>query len=232
MGSGFCSIKEAATRLGKTERTVYNLIKEGRIRKKIVEGRTLLDLEDVELAAVDSGEDGPPLNRKTFYRMQSQIQKLQDQVHALMHSLGLRDAPPLRPDTVSCAGLIQAVQQYLFVEDREKVWTPGFVEQWAGILERMDEETFAAITKTANDQQAWVPFFKFCAELADFCWENDKKTPSLAWQALAGKLETARKNMRGAVVTWVEMGRGTIPPHILEALGSNREALVARLAKG
>jgi excisionase family DNA binding protein len=232
MGSGFYSVKEAALRLQKSERTIYTLIKEGRIRKRTVDGRVQLEKEDVDLVAVDLGEDSPPLNRKTFFQLESKVRKLQDQVRALMAALEMRSEPPMRPDPAACASIIQAVQQCLYVENREEIWTEPFVEKWAALLERIDEITFEAITHTANDQQAWVPFFRFCSELADFCWENDRKVPSLAWQALAGRLETARKDMRASVVTWVEMGRGTIPQHVLDALGSHREVLRARLAKG
>jgi len=232
MGSGFYTFQEASKRLNRSTRSLHDYVKKGFLKKRLEDGQPVLDREDVDLMAVDMGVDAPSMNRKTFLQMQTLLEKTVNEVRALKHALGLRDVQPLRPAQVVCEGLISACTTYLHIDDRDKWWTVDLIEKWSDFFERMDEETFNAFSKTANDPQAWVPFFKFCAELADFCWEQDKKTPSLAWQARAGRLETARQRLRGVVVTWLEMGRGTIPSNLLDVLGSNREALLGRIAKG
>ena len=231
MGSGFYSIKEAALRLQKSERSVYEYIRNGFIKKTTVDGEVRLDREDVELMAVDAGVDAPSVNRKTIFQMQSQIKKLQDEMVAAKHALGLRDVPPMRPDPASCASFITAVSYYMTV-NREKEWTKDFLEKWAHILEMVDEVVLESLSNVSNNPQAWVPFFQFCSAMADFCWENDLKRPSLEWQGMAGRLETVRNHLRRVIVLWVEMGRGTIPEGILDALKTHKEALAGRLAKG
>ena len=157
---------------------------------------------------------------------------MEDELRAVKYALGLRDTPPLRPDEKGCLGMISACTTYLGIQDKAQHWTQKLVDDWAGLFELMDEETFAAFAKASNNPSAWVPFFKFCSDLMDFCWANDKQTPSLAWQAKAGRLDTARQHLRRVIVTMVEMGKGTVPQQFLEALGSNREALLAQMAKG
>lgn len=232
MGSGFYSIKEAALRLNKSERSVYGYIKNGFIKKTTVDGQARLDREDVDLLAVDLGSDAPALNRKTFFQMQSQLKKLQDQMGAVMHILEMRSVPPLRPDAPTSTGILHGVQHYMSLQNREEHWTQAKIGEWASILERIDEQTLSAFVEVSNNPQAWVPVFKYCAEMADFCWEQDRKTPSLSWQALAGRMETVRKGLRASVVVWAEMNTGTLPSSLIEVLGSQKEALVARLVKG
>lgn len=231
MGSGFYSFEEASKRLGRSTRSLHDYVKKGFIKKRIENGLPVLDREDVDLMSVDIGTDAPSMNKRTFIQMQTQLSKMSDEMRAVKHALGLRDTPPLRPNHATCDGLISACKAYLYIDKRDECWTPALVDQWVDLFERMDEETLNSLSKASNDPQAWVPFFKWCAEMADFCWEQDKKTPSLAWQARAGRLETARKHLRGVIVTWVEMGRGTLPSAILEALGSHKEALLGRIAK-
>jgi hypothetical protein len=232
MGSGFYTFQEAAKRLNRSTRSLHDYVKKGFLKKRMEDGQAVLDREDVDLMAVDMGVDAPSMNRKSFLQMQTLLEKTVNEVRALKHALGLRDVPPLRPPQVVCEGLISACTTYLHIDKREDVWTTVIIEKWSDLFERMDEETFNAFSKTSNDPQAWVPFFKFCSELADFCWEQDKKLPSLVWQARASRLETARQRLRGVVVTWLEMGRGVIPAELITALGSNREALLGRIAKG
>jgi len=231
MGSGFYSFEEASKRLGRSTRSLHDYVKKGFLKKRLEDGHPVLDREDVDLMAVDMGIDAPSMNRKTFLQMQTLLEKTVNEVRALKHALGLRDVSPLRPNHTTCDGLISACRTYLYIDKRDECWTPALVDQWVDLFERMDEETLNSFSKASNDPQAWVPFFKFCSEMADFCWEQDKKTPSLAWQARAGRLETARKHLRGVIVTWVEMGRGTLTSAVLEALGSNKDAILGRIAK-
>lgn len=231
MGSGFYSFEEASKRLGRSTRSLHDYVKKGLIKKRIENGLPVLDREDVDLMAVDIGTDAPAVNRRTFLQMQTLLNKMSDEMRAVKHALGLRDALPLRPNHTTCEGLISACKSYLYIDKRDEFWTAALVEQWVDLFERMDEETLNSFSKASNDPQAWVPFFKFCSEMADFCWEQDKRIPSLAWQARAGRLETARKHLRSVIVIWLEMGKGTIPSAILEALGSNKEAILGRIAK-
>jgi len=231
MGSGFYSFEEASKRLGRSTRSLHDYVKKGLIKKRIENGLPVLDREDIDLMAVDIGTDAPSLNRRTFIQMQTRLNKMSDEMRAVKHALGLREALPLRPNQTTCDGLLSACKSYLYIDKREEFWTPVLVEQWVDLFERMDEETLSSFSKASNDPQAWVPFFKFCSEMADFCWGQDKKAPSLAWQAMAGRLETARKHLRGVIVVWVEMNKGFVSSALLEALGSPKETVLGRIAK-
>jgi len=232
MGSGLCSFEEAAERLGKSKRSIHLYVAQGRLKKVNDGGKKVLDRESVDLMAVDLQESLQPMNRKTLFKIQSSVTRLEEEMRAVKHALELRDAPPLRPDTNGCLGLISACARYAAIQDKSQFWTTNLVDSWADLFERMDEETFTSFANASNNPHAWVPFFKFCSDLMDFCWANDAQRPSLEWQARAGRLATARQRLRGVVVALVEMGKGTVPPQFLEALGTPREALVAQVAKG
>lgn len=231
MGSANYSFDEASSRLGRSKRSVHEYVKKGFIKKRIENGKSALSKEDVDQLAVELGVDLPSMNRHTFLQMQSRLKKLEDEMGAVKHILELRDTPPLRPDPSTGLTLITAVQAYLHVQDKDLVWTPPFIEQWASILERLDEESLNLFAKVSNDTQVWSYFFKFCTALMDFCWVQDRKAPSIEWQLRAGRLDGARKRLREVVVTWVEMGKGTLPQQLAESLSSNREALISRVAK-
>lgn len=231
MGSAFYSFDEAASRLGRAKRSVHDYVKKGFIKKRIEHGVPVLDKSDVDQLAVELGVDLPAMNRHSFFQMQSRLQKMEEQMKAVMHALELRDAPPLRPDAAMAQGLLSAVSTYIHIEGKETHWNDAFMEQWTDILERVDEETLNTLAQASGDSQAWTHFFRFCTALLDFCVAQDAKTPSVIWQLRAGRLETARKRLRQVVVTWVEMGKGIFPEAILDTLGTPREALLRQVAK-
>lgn len=231
MGSGFYTLEEAMQRLTRGKRSVFDYAKKGFIKRKMEAGRPVFDRESVDLLAVDLGTDSPALTRRAFLQMETRLKKIEDEMRMVKHVLEIRDVQPLRPNQTTCEGIILACRTYLVTQNKEEHWTPDLAAQWAGIFESMDEGTFDAFAKSSNDPQAWVPFFRFCAELADFCWDQDRKTPSLAWQALGTRLETARKHLRSVAVTWLEMGKGLIPANLLLALEAPKASLMARVAK-
>jgi hypothetical protein len=205
-------------------------VKRGFIKKRVEAGRSVLDRGDVDLLAVDLEVDLPSMNRRSFINMASRLQKLEDEMRLVKHLMELRDPQPLRPDTNTCLGLYSAAQAYLGIEKAGN-WTQDLTNKWVEIFERMDEETLSALSKATNNPKAWAPFFDFCSQLVDHCWAEDKKSPSLAWQSLGERLSAARKQLRAVVVTWLELGRGTVSPQFLEGLETNKEALFRRLAK-
>jgi len=231
MGSGFYTLEEAMQRLGRSRRSIFDYAKKGFIKRKSETGQPYFDRESVDLLAIDLGTDSPALTRRAFLQLETRTKKLEDEMRMVKHVLEIRDVQPLRPNQATCEGIILACKTYLGSPNREEHWTPALVEQWAGIFESMDEVTFDSLTKTSNDPQAWIPFFRFCSELADFSWAQDKKTPSLVWQALGTRQETARKHLRSVAVTWLEMGKGLVPANLLLALEAPKASLMARVAK-
>lgn len=231
MGSGFYTLEEAMQRLGRGRRSVFDYAKKGFIKRQVRAGRHVFDRESVDLLAVDLGADSPALTRRAFLQLETRTKKLEDEMRMVKHILEIRDVQPLRPNQTTCEGIILACKTYLASTTREEHWTQALMEQWLGIFESMDEVTLDSLSKASNDPQAWVPFFKFCSEMADFAWAQDQKTPSLVWQALGTKLETARKHLRSVVVTWLEMGKGLIPSDLMLALEAPKASLMARVAK-
>jgi hypothetical protein len=231
MGSGFCSVDEAARTLKCSSRSIRNFISRGLLTKKVEGKKVFVSEEDVELLRVERAENLPTLNRRTFLDTQTRLQKLEDEMRAVKHALELREVIPMRPDINACIGMLQAVDMYLRTEDRDKVWTADFIQSWTGILETMDEEAFSRILSVAQDKKAWVPFFELCLQMAEFCRQKDRQRPSLAWQAQAAALETVRERLRRVVVVLVELGRGSMPPEALEGLGDRKGVILSRLAK-
>lgn len=223
MGSAFLSFEEAANRLGRSKRSIHNYVKRGFIKRTLHGGDVVLRREDVEQLAIELGADMPAMTRHSFFRMQARLDKLENEMTTVKHILEIRDEP-LRPSTEEVRGIYGAARAALSVGK----WSTEEVESWSSLFERMDETFLDYLVKATQELKAWVPLFELCLAMQESA-SHQLKT-SLEWQARYRQLEEGRKKLRGTIIVWTEMGRGTSHDLLLSALDDPKEGLIRRLS--
>lgn len=227
MGSAFYTFTEAANRLNRHKRSLHNYIKKGLLRREIINGEVVLNREDVDQLAIDSGVDVPSMNRKSFIELQQRVRKLEEQMKTVTHILEIRD-DQLRPNEKQASDFFRAANDSL---GRKGSWSFDEVEWWSKYLERMDEGFIQAVCKVELNNQAWAPFFRLCMDMSEYSLAQFQKSPDIKWQAVYQKLDVSKKKLRAAVVVWVELNRGQTSA-VLDALDDPKSTLFRRLAPG
>lgn len=222
MGSAFYTYEEAANRLGKSRRSVFNYVKRGYLKNYIREGQVVVRKEDVEQLAVELGSDLPAMNRHTFFQMQSRLQKLENEMTTVKHILEIRDEP-LRPSDSEAIAISAAAKTYLAAGN----WTAEHVDQWLPLFEKMDESFLEKLISATQEPKAWVPIFHLCLRMLELALKNSPT--SLEWQARAKRLDEGRRKLRGTVIMWTEMGRGTTEEVVLRSLDDLKEGLLRKI---
>jgi hypothetical protein len=225
MGSDlFLSVDSAAARLSRTKRSIFKYIEQGLLTKKRQGNKVFLLAEEVEQLALELGADAPAMNRKTFLRLLSRVQKLEERMSVVQRILGMRDHP-LRPDAGEAHALLAEVRAAL----NKRAWAWKEIETWASIFDRVDEVTLDSLQTMLAEPHPWKPLYELCVRMLAHVPTLAEKS-DLERQTLHLKLDEGRKRMRGTILMWIEMGRGSIPDSFLGALDTDSEALLRRLA--
>lgn len=224
MGSDFLTFEEAASRLNRSKRMIHYYVKQGLLTKKLVSGVVVLPHEEIEQLAVELGADAPAINRKSFFQLTSRVQKLEEAISVFKRMWDIQDQP-LRPGNEEAIGLHNAATQALAA----KAWKREEMEMWAGLFDRMDEVFFDTMAKATVLSKPWATFYNLCLNMMAYATEAEKKTPSLTMQAAMQKLESGRKKMRGTILMWIEMGRGTVPEGVFKQLNNDQDDMLRRL---
>lgn len=225
MGSSFYTFTEAANRLHRSKRSLHNYIKKGLLRREVFNGDVVLNREDVDEMAADSGVDAPAMTRKSFIELQNRVKKLEDKMTTVQHILEIRD-DRIHPTPEQAEAFYRAAEDSL---TRRGSWVAKEVEVWASQIERMDETFIEEVCKVTHNGNAWAPFFSLCSEMQAFAFEQHAKKPDVLWQALHKKLNTARSTFRACVVLWIELGRGSQKGGFLGLLDDPKSALLKGL---
>lgn len=221
MGSEFYSFEEAANRLHRSKRSIHTYVKQGFIRREHRDGKIVLRSDDVEQVAVELGADMPAFNRKNFFHLMQRLRKLEEDMTVVRHALEIRDNP-LRPNKHEALGLHQAAAASV----KASAWISDEIEMWADLLARFDEATLDVMAEAVVTPKPWVVFYQLCLSMMVFVSKNK----DLSSQLLHKKLDEGRKKLRGNVLMWIEMGRGTIPESVYRELNNGKEDLLKRLA--
>lgn len=204
MGSDFVSPREAAEHLGVTYRTIVNYLKKGVLRKvKVEKGKRVhIPMEDVEALAVDMGNNFPPLNKKTLFRLLAQVQRLERDVLVLKRMNAIVDAP-LRPAPREAMGLYDAAVAAL----KAGAWRTEEVATWADLFDRMDEIFFDSL-KAQSIEEPWRPFYDLCLAQMHQVSSTETFERDLDLQHLHKRLAEGAKLLRRIILVWIEMGNG------------------------
>jgi hypothetical protein len=227
VGSDFYTVDQAANRLGKSRRSVFNYMDKGFLSKKTEGGVKGVSKLDVEQLAVDLGSDAPAMNRANWFKMNARVNRMENELLVVKRILEIRDEP-LRPNEDMAKGLYKAATESLACG----VWEPEEMELWAKQFEALDEVALKAISVAVQDHKAWQPFFRLCIDMMRLAWERHTAKPSLESQALHMKLDEGRKKMRGTILMWVMAGEGLLPEAFLATLESPQETVARRLGAG
>lgn len=227
MGSVFVSVEEAARRLNRTRRSIFDYIKKGFLNRTLRDGKVLLSRDEVEQLAVELGSDLPAMNRKTFFQLQSRLKRLEEQM-ALVQAVWGAQEKPLRPTEKEAAGLHKAASDYLCAE----TWRYEEMLSWAGLFNQIDETTLEAVAPAAQTVKPWEVFFDLASRMLEFLAKTKGFSKNVELQALQHKLEVGRRKVREAALFWIESGRGTTPNHVFKLFDTPKEDILRRLGKG
>lgn len=217
------TFEEAANRLGRSKRSVHNYVKQGFIKKGLLDGKVVLQRDDVEQLAIELGADLPAMNRKTFFQLQSRIQKLEEQMVLVQQMWGIQEKP-LHPSETEAGGIYRAALDSL---KSSPTWTVQEMEMWVDLFLRFDEQTLSQISKTARVNNPWDVFMKLSLGFASLVSQDKSFAASLPLQALHQKIETARKRLKAEAVLWIEAHRGL--PTDLKQYDTPKEDLLRKL---
>lgn len=217
------TFEEAANRLGRSKRSVHNYVKQGFIKRSMLDGKVVLQRDDVEQLAVELGADLPAMNRKTFFQLQSRIQKLEEQMVLVQQMWGIQEKP-LHPNETEAAGLYRAALDSL---KSAPTWSVQEMEMWVDLFLRFDETTLTQVSKTARINNPWDVFMKLSMGFSNQVGQDKGLAASLPLQALLSKIETARKRLKAEAVLWVEANRGL--PSDFKQYDTLKEDLIKRL---
>lgn len=206
MGSTFLTKAEAATQLGKTQRSIQNYVKLGFIRSERQGKKILLNPEDVKELAATLGKDMPPMNRKSFWLLQHKFEKLEQDHKAIKEKVGLSDTP-LRPDPgellklwneASAAALLPVLPYQL-------------AELWVTIIMKVDEKVLSMMVS----EKPFLPFLTIITNLATQVDADPMLNKSMGLQALKVRVEVARRRLKESMLVWHEMGKPQSPKQML-----------------
>jgi len=226
MGSAFCTVAEAAARLGKSKRTIWTYIDKGFLKRNLRDGKVHISRDEVEQLALELGTDFPTLSRKTFYELQSKVKALEVQMAMVQATWGASEAP-LRPSEKEAAGMHKAATDYLCTT----TWTYDELVNWSKIFPSIDETTLNAVAKAALTMKPWEAFYSLAERMLEFVSASKNLKTTLALQALKHALEQGRVKVREAALLWIETGKGSIPNEVFRLFDTPKEDLVRRLVR-
>jgi excisionase family DNA binding protein len=226
MGSLFYTFTEAANRLGCSKRTIHNYVKRGYLRKSFHDGHVVLNREDVEQLANESGADLPALNRKNFAILMRRVLKLEQDMALCRRILEIRD-DPLRPTADEAKMLYAAASKALAAG----VWKDEEIESWAtDVFDRLDEVSLDMLKESLGLEHPYEVFFKLClAQMKSVSTREDFKS-SLPLQILHKKLDEGRKKMRATLLMWHQVSKTPVSDSLLEKFESEKGTLFKKLS--
>lgn len=161
MGSSkFISIEEAASRLGKSSRTVYRYATRGLFKTK-PDGRHLRVCED-DLNTFQAGQRdalASPVERDVIMKLQADVQTLKMHLATVMRILNVRyEALAL---TAPEYDLLHQTASQLSTEG----WSPMHEETWSEYLLRMKLEDLEGLERATKDPHPWRPFLRLATTM-------------------------------------------------------------------
>lgn len=227
MGRDFYSIDEAARRLGKSKRTVYNYIDKGFLAKESSGEEKGVRKTDVEQLAIDLGSDAPAMNRANWFQMNARLERMEREMLVVKRILEIRGMP-LRPDAAGARGLFAAATESL----ARGCWSVEEMELWSKQFDAFDETTLRSIAAAMKNTEAWQPFFNLCVNMMERAEALQAAKPTLEGQALVQRLDEGRKKLRGTVLMWLSAGQGLLPEAVLASLETPQETVSRKLGAG
>jgi hypothetical protein len=229
MGSTFdqlMTVEEAASRLNRARRSVYDYLKKGFLTRKVRDGRVLVLREEVEQLAVELSVDLPALTRKNVFALVARVKALEEKMSVFSAMWGAQEET-LRPSTKAAADLYRAATDYLCAKE----WEIQQLESWATLFNQVGEETLQAIAVATQNTKPWECLFLLAQRMLDFIDSVPASKDVLALKALRAKMDQGRKKVREAALLWIEMGRGSIQADVFRSMDTPEGDVLRRIVK-
>lgn len=222
MGSAFYTYEQAATRLNRSKRTIYLLIKKGMLRKESCNGVLGVSAVDVEDLATQT--ELPAMNKSNWDDLQIKVRRMEERMAVLTEILGFK-SEPIRPSINNAADLYIAAKKAVEAGS----WVEEEVMTWAGIFKRIDEATLKVIAEAVSDTTPWIPFFELCALMQGKAETEYSRLKNIQTERVFLVLEDCKKHLRSVAVVWADLGLGNAASVVLKSTASQKENLMSRI---
>ncbi len=225
MGRTFVTFEEAAKILNCTKRTVHNFVRRGQLRREYELDSVVLSRADVEALAEERGSGLPALNNRTLKELMSRLSNVEMQLSVFRKMHGLSERQWFRPSDVEAQSLHSMAKHFL----TKNSFSTQEIGLWAGTFNRFDELSFDLMKQALGSDTFWKDFFDLCLKLMEFV-SNPKRGKQLReLSRLDLELSLGLKNMRGIILTWIELGHGKTTTQLMKSLGTGKDDVVRRL---
>jgi excisionase family DNA binding protein len=202
------TVREAASFLGVTERTIRNYTKKGLLSKEKKGREPRLRVEEVTSLKEDMESAAPIVTRQEILRHRAQIRRLESHMEVVLRMLDAKDAP-LGMSAAYSAELYQFACAHL----KKSSWEVSEVSPWTEIFERLSEDDLATISDATKDPHPWRTFLRLCTSMMSFVVGQPGYATSLDLQGLHRSLSSSRRKLRVSAFIYGEMA-GALSPEI------------------
>jgi excisionase family DNA binding protein len=188
----FVTRAEAANLLGVTERTIFNLLRSGALRRSRQGDRRGVRRSDVLSYRDHGGTAKIKKTARVSSVLERRVRHLHQDLEVVVELLDVQRQP-------LGLGADEVLELYRCAEAfASGTWPPGCERSWVGILLRLDISVLAALATKTGDPDPWRPFFRLRAALEDATSE-----------ATALLLRAAEMHLVRLAVEWSEKTHGS-----------------------
>lgn len=193
---------QACEILGVKERTIYNYLQKGYLKKVSKKKRIYLVKQDVENFKKSLEAPLPAPDRLMITKLYAEVRQQQKDIELIQKVLNLHHEPLNLPD-FSMLALYNALET-LDINN----WDSGWEEEWGEIILRLREEDFFQLETLTKNPQPWKPFYKFMQTAQDI-FSKQKNHELIKIYA------AAREHLKTLVLIWLEVKN---TPKVLDEL--------------
>lgn len=202
------SVADAAKFLSVSERTIRNYINKGLLSKRKEGRKAMVVSSEVISLKQDMDSTLPLVSREEMLRHRAKIRRLESHMEVVLRMLDAKDAPlNLSPS--------YSKELYTYAVDHLKKgsWSPEEIQPWTEIFDRLNEDDFEIMSKSAEDLHPWRVFLKLCTAMMGCVVSLSDYSTSLDLQNLHRVLAESRRRLRVSAFIYGEM-LGALTPEI------------------
>jgi excisionase family DNA binding protein len=201
------TVKEAATYLGVSIRTIRTYVESGYLAtyKFARDRKHYLDALQIEEFRKDREEvsGGTIISRKDFLQMKAEVRRLRAELDVVLQILDTK-MEPLHLTSAYALELLPICRQQL----HQSKWELAEIEPWLGIFLRVNEDDFKTLADATKDIKPWKPFLQLCMAMTIFVANHPTYSTSLEMQAIHRQLAEGRRRLRISALIYSETYSG------------------------
>jgi excisionase family DNA binding protein len=198
------SIKEAAARMGVSDRTLRTYIRKGYLSTTKIRGDRKLYLDPLEVEEFrrdkEEARGKSIVTKAEFLLMRASIRRLQAQMGVVLRILDAKN-DPLRFSLEYSRDLFAVCLAQL----HNSAWSVEELEPWVEVFLRMDELDIETIARATKEERPWKPFLQLCVSMSAYVGAHAEYPNSLELQSMHRELAEGRRRLRVSALVYAEM---------------------------